>query len=96
MVGYEPDKVWLAVIPGDGSATMTLEFPVGKQGQDSFSSVPVTIQVDPITCTGEGDEPLEGCKVIEGCSSISLNDGATDAFHMYWNNDRKILMWWRL
>lgn len=100
IVGYEKEQaVWVGVVPGSDkkrvSKPVMMRFPVGKHSQDSFCSVPVQIEAQPIECDDEELGALPGCKRVRGCSDFSIVDHACDSFHFYWDSSRKRLMWWR-
>lgn len=93
-VGYHGKSVWVGFIP-DGGRPVTMRFPIGQGGQDSFCSTPVHIETSPLTCSSD-EGALPGCKKIPGCREFSVGDENCDSFHFYWHALRKELAWWRL
>ena len=100
IVGYENDKVvWLGVVIGGKKdivlKPITMSFTVDSRNQTSFCSIPVHIEVQPISCKDEDIGTLPGCKEVKGCSEFSMIDNACDSFHFYWDSSKKGLVWWR-
>ena len=98
VVGYQKHAVWLGVVFGSKSPRTSkptvLRFELGKEAQNSFCAMPVSIEVRPIDCTTE-DGPLPGCRPIKGCMAFSMVDERCDSHHFYWDSIQKSLAWWR-
>lgn len=100
IVGYEkPDVVWLGLVPSSNTNTTSiplfLKFFKGKQAQDSFCSVPITLKAVSLKCTDEDIGKLPGCKPVKECFEIVLSDDSCDSIHVYWNNNKRNISWWR-
>lgn len=100
MAGYQGrDIVTIGMVPGgdkDRVAVPTvMTFSVGEMAQDSFCGTPVWIETSPIQCRDEEYGDLPGCREVKGCNDFSLADGKCDAFHFYWDSERKGIVWWR-
>jgi hypothetical protein len=97
VVGYDEKSVWLALVAGIKGSKLAKpiiqQFSIG-QSQSSFCARPVHVDVYPPDCEGNAG-PLPGCKAVKGAAQFSLEDGACDSFHFYWDRDRRALRWWR-
>jgi len=92
------NSVWFGIVPGQTdpgiSKPITVQFSIGPAAQDSFCAMPVRIETSPIECDADG-APLPGCKVVKGCSALSVVDDECDSFHAYWNANSATVSWWR-
>jgi hypothetical protein len=84
--------------PALGAQPQTLSFGVDPARQDAICGLPAVLEVTEADCSPEalGSEPLEGCKFTPNAQQISLSDGMCDSIHMYWNNEKRQVWWWRL
>lgn len=94
LLGHRKDRVVVAVVRGPlapGTPVWTLEFPVKGGGEDALCSADAKIAVEPL-----GDET----KTRRGGGGqgvgLNLHDDKCDAFHIFWNPEKKKLEWWRL
>lgn len=97
MVGHRRNNVLIGIVPAAHSKPIVFEFrgdnPVG---QDAFCEPKVRLVPEPRDCIGAEDVRIKGCKVLKGCSAFGAYDDDCDAFHFYWDNRKKKLVYWRL
>lgn len=79
--------------PLEGAArAWALQFPVGEETQDGLCSPRVRLVAEEVT-----EEAFEGAgKLPRGSRGLALHDDLCDAFHLYWDPQRKRFAWWRL
>ncbi len=96
VIGTEKDNVVVAVVWGTPKSSPQLfSFPIRRDTQSGFCTVPKKIEVSPLDC--ESDEgTLPGCTVVKGCKSFTVIDDDCDPFNFYWDASRKTLAWWRM
>ena len=92
LTGLGADRVVVGIVRGPvaaGTPVSTLEFPLTGGGEDALCSRDVKITVEPL-----GDE----AKTRKGRAGmgINLHDDKCDAFHIFWNPEKKKFEWWRL
>ena len=91
LTGLRKDRVVVGIVHGPlaaGTPVWTLDFPVNGGGEDALCSPDARIAVEPL-----GDE----AKTHGGQGmGINLHDDKCDAFHIFWNPEKKKFEWWRL
>jgi hypothetical protein len=94
LIGLRKDRVVVGIVRGPlvpGTPVWTLEFPVKGGGEDALCSADAKIAVEPL-----GDE----AKTRRGGGGqgvgLNLHDDKCDAFHIFWNPEKKKFEWWRL
>jgi hypothetical protein len=90
LTGTRKDRVVVGIVRGPlaaGTPVWTLEFPVKGGGEEALCSPDAKIAVEPL-----GDE----AKTRKGGAGLNLHDDKCDAFHIFWNPEKKKFEWWRL
>ena len=93
LTGTRKDRVVVGIVHGPlaaGTPVWTLEFPVKGGGEDALCSPDARIAVEPL-----GDEAKTRRGNGQGVG-LNLHDDKCDAFHIFWNPDKKKFEWWRL
>lgn len=93
LVQHEP-FVELTVKRAAAATPESFRFAVDASSQAAICSLPATLEVSPASCAGE-DEPLPGCRNVQGKMDLSISDDACDAIHLYWNEEAQRMAWWR-
>jgi hypothetical protein len=92
--GLREDRVVVGLVHGPvaaGSPAWTLEFPWNGGGEDALCSKDARIAPEPLddTAAARAGRPVKG-------TGINLHDDRCDAFHIFWNPEKKKFEWWRL
>lgn len=93
LTGTRKDRVVVGIVHGPiatGTPAWTLEFPWKGGGEDALCSQDAKIAIEPL-----GDEAKSRAG-HGGGMGINLHDDKCDAFHIFWNPDKKKFEWWRL
>lgn len=94
LLGRAKGQVVVGIVHGPitlGTPVWTLEFPVSGGGEDALCSPDAKITVEPL-----GDEAkTRAGRTIKGMG-LNLHDDHCDAFHIFWNPDKKKFEYWRL
>jgi hypothetical protein len=93
LTGLGKEQVVVGIVHGPvaaGAPVYTLEFPLNGGGEDALCSRDVKITFEPL-----GDEAKTHNGGTKGMG-INLHDDKCDAFHIFWNPDKKKFEWWRL
>jgi hypothetical protein len=94
ILGHAKNQVVVGIVHGPiapGSPAWTLEFPVSGGGEDALCSPDAKITAEPL-----GDEAkTRAGRTIKGVG-LNLHDDHCDAFHIFWNPDKKKFEYWRL
>ncbi len=93
LTGLGKEQVVVGIVHGPvaaGTPVYTLEFPLNGGGEDALCSRDVKITLEPL-----GDEAKTHNGGTKGMG-INLHDDKCDAFHIFWNPDKKKFEWWRL
>ncbi len=94
LLGFEKDRVVVGVVQGppnaDKGGVWTLDFP-WDGGEDALCSKKAKITPEPLAENPgpKAEHPRKGL-------GINLSDDLCDAFHIYWNPQRRTFEWWRL
>jgi hypothetical protein len=94
LVGLAKGQVVVGIVRGPltpGSQVWTLEFPVGGGGEDALCTPDAKIAVEPL---GDEEKTRSG-HTLKGVG-LNLHDDHCDAFHIFWNPDKKKFEYWRL
>ena len=94
VTGLRKDRVVVGLVHGPltaGSPAWTLEFPWKGGGEDALCSRDARIAPEPLDdeATTRAGHPVKG-------TGINLHDDRCDAFHIFWNPEKKKFEWWRL
>ena len=98
LAGYTAKSMHLGVVFGSRKSPHLLAFeapPMQDDGARGASLVVESGDMDYDPAADDGPGELEGFKRSAQCIDVSLRDGDTDAYHAYWNHQRKVLGWWR-
>lgn len=92
--GSAKDRVVVGLVHGPlsaGSPAWTLEFPWSGGGEDALCSKDARIAPEPLddNASARVGRPVKG-------TGINLHDDKCDAFHIFWNPEKKKFEWWRL
>ena len=92
--GLGKERVVVGLVHGPlaaGSPAWTLEFPWNGGGEDALCSRDARIAPEPLddTASARTGRPVKG-------TGINLHDDKCDAFHIFWNPEKKKFEWWRL
>lgn len=93
--GIAKDRVIVGIVRGPlvaGSPAWTLEFPVKGGGEDALCSPDAKIALEPLN---DESKTLAEHRTARG-TGINLHDDKCDAFHIFWNPEKKKFEWWRL
>ncbi|HEY2295832.1 MAG TPA: hypothetical protein VGM86_34450 [Thermoanaerobaculia bacterium] len=93
LLGTRKDHVVVGIVHGPlaaGTPIWTLEFSVKGGGEDALCSPDAKITVEPL-----GDEAKTRRGGGQGVG-LNLHDDKCDAFHIFWNPEKKKFEWWRL
>lgn len=93
LLGLRKDRVVVGIVHGPlaaGTPVWTLEFSVNGGGEDALCSPEAKIAIEPL-----GDEAKTRRGGAQGVG-VNLHDDKCDAFHIFWNPDKKKFEWWRL
>jgi hypothetical protein len=93
LLGSRKDRVVVGIVHGPlaaGTPVWTLEFPWKGGGEDALCSPDAKIAVEPL-----GDEAKTRRRGGQGVG-LNLHDDKCDAFHIFWNPEKKKFEWWRL
>jgi hypothetical protein len=93
LTGLRKDHFVVGVVRGPvvpGTPVWTLEFPLKGGGEDALCSPDAKITIEPL-----GDEEKARRAGGQGMG-INLHDDKCDAFHIFWNPEKKKFEWWRL
>jgi hypothetical protein len=93
--GTAKDRVIVGIVRGPlvaGSPAWTLEFPVKGGGEDALCSPDAKIALEPLN---DESKTLAEHRTAKG-TGINLHDDKCDAFHIFWNPEKKKFEWWRL
>ncbi|HEY0511838.1 MAG TPA: hypothetical protein VGH73_08040 [Thermoanaerobaculia bacterium] len=93
--GIARDRVVVGIVKGPvvaGSPVWTLEFPSKGGGEDALCSPDARIALEPL---GDESKTLAGHPNARG-TGINLHDDKCDAFHIFWDPEKKKFEWWRL
>jgi hypothetical protein len=93
--GLSKDRVVVGIVRGPlvaGTPIWTLEFPWTGGGEDALCSRDAKITVEPL---GDESKTLAEHPTAKG-TGINLHDDKCDAFHIFWNPEKKKFEWWRL
>ena len=93
--GTTKDRVVVGIVRGPivaGSPVSALEFPWSGGGEDALCSRDAKIALEPL---GDESKTLAGHPNARG-TGINLHDDKCDAFHIFWNPEKKKFEWWRL
>ncbi|MFL6237043.1 MAG: hypothetical protein ACJ76N_28190 [Thermoanaerobaculia bacterium] len=93
LTGTRKDRVVVGIVRGPltaGTPVWTLEFPVKGGGEEALCSPDAKITIEPLD-----DEEKARRSGGQGMG-INLHDDKCDAFHIFWNPEKKKFEWWRL
>jgi hypothetical protein len=94
--GIRKDRVVVGIVEGPISArsrTWFLDFPWKGGGEAALCSQKAKITLEPLDPATEAGARKVARKPGVG---INLHDERCDAFHIYWDPERKTFDWWRL
>ena len=94
VLGQAKGQVVVGIVHGpviSTSPVWTLEFPVGGGGEDALCSAEAKLAVEPL---GDEEKTRSGHS-LKGVG-LNLHDDHCDAFHIFWNPDKKKFEYWRL
>ncbi|HSS75902.1 MAG TPA: hypothetical protein VLV54_04075 [Thermoanaerobaculia bacterium] len=94
--GIHKDHVVVGIVEGPISAhsrTWFLDFPWKGGGEGALCSEKAKITLEPLDPATEAGARKVASKPGVG---INLHDDRCDAFHIYWDPQRKTFDWWRL
>jgi hypothetical protein len=94
VLGQAKGQVVVGIVHGPiapASPAWTLEFPVGGGGEDALCSAEAKLTVEPL-----GDEAKTRPGHTAKGMGLNLHDDHCDAFHIFWNPDKKKFEYWRL
>jgi hypothetical protein len=94
--GIRKDRVVVGIVEGPISArsrTWFLDFPWKGGGEGALCSEKAKITLEPLDPATEAGARKVVSKPGVG---INLHDDRCDAFHIYWDPERKTFDWWRL
>jgi hypothetical protein len=94
--GIRKDRVVVGIVEGPISArsrTWFLDFPWKGGGEGALCSEKAKITLEPLDPATEAGARKVASKPGVG---INLHDERCDAFHIYWDPERKTFDWWRL
>jgi hypothetical protein len=94
LTGTSKDRVVVGIVRGPvamGTPVWTLEFPWSGGGEDALCSRDAKIAAEPLDDEAESrtGHPVKG-------TGLNLHDDRCDAFHIFWNPEKKKFEWWRL
>ena len=95
-IGIRKDRVVVGIVEGPISArsrTWFLDFPWKGGGESALCSEKAKITLEPLDPATEAGARKVASKPGVG---INLHDDRCDAFHIYWDPERKTFDWWRL
>lgn len=96
--GLRKDRVLVGIVKGPleaKSSIWILDFPWGKESQDSLCSKKVKIELEDLDDSSTAGAKPAHSKKGKG-KGISLYDDRCDAFHIYWSAEDQKFDWWRL
>lgn len=94
LTGISKDRVVVGIVRGPVTAeapVWTLEFPWSGGGEDALCSRDAKIAAEPL-----GDEAESRTGHAAKGTGLNLHDDRCDAFHIFWNPQKKKFEWWRL
>jgi hypothetical protein len=94
--GIRKDRVVVGIVEGPVSArsrTWFLDFPWKGGGEGALCSDKVKMTLEPLDAAAKAGERKVANKPGVG---LNLHDDRCDAFHIYWDPERKTFDWWRL
>ncbi|HSS51622.1 MAG TPA: hypothetical protein VLX28_21975 [Thermoanaerobaculia bacterium] len=94
--GLRKDRVVVGIVEGPISAhsrTWFLDFPWKGGGEGALCSEKAKMTLEPLDAAAKAGERKVANKPGVG---LNLHDDRCDAFHIYWDPERKTFDWWRL
>ncbi|HEV7785132.1 MAG TPA: hypothetical protein VGQ28_07335 [Thermoanaerobaculia bacterium] len=94
--GLRKDRVVVGIVEGPISArsrTWFLDFPWKGGGEGALCSEKAKMTLEPLDSAAKAGERKVANKPGVG---LNLHDDRCDAFHIYWDPERKTFDWWRL
>jgi hypothetical protein len=94
--GLRKDRVVVGIVEGPISAhsrTWFLDFPWKGGGEAALCSEKAKMTIEPLDSAAKAGERKVANKPGVG---LNLHDDRCDAFHIYWDPERKTFDWWRL
>jgi hypothetical protein len=94
--GLRKDRVVVGIVEGPITArsrTWFLDFPWKGGGEGSLCSEKAKMTVEPLDAATKAGARKAANKPGVG---LNLHDDRCDAFHIYWDPERKTFDWWRL
>jgi hypothetical protein len=80
----------------NGIKKESLNFFVDRGKQDGFCGWPVELIAEPLDYEPDpAVGPLQGYVKSNRTIGVRISDGRCDDFHIYWNQDRQGIDWWR-
>jgi hypothetical protein len=95
LTGTRKDHFVVGIVHGPlaaGTPVWTLDFPIKGGGEDALCSPDARIALEPL---GDESKTLAGHPNARG-TGINLHDDKCDAFHIFWDPEKKKFEWWRL
>lgn len=93
-LGYDQNRAWVRVETLRKPHTFSL--PKSTDSAYGLAAFPVKVRLENMDCTGSEGTPLAGCRPVKRCRAFRLDDGMTDAIHVYWNAKQQQFNFWRL
>ena len=91
-LGYRKGEIVIGFIRAATHAVQLISFAVGANQQAAVCRLPVRIASETVDLEPDYDPNSEP---IRTCRGISIEDDACDSLHLFWNDTKKQLNWWR-
>lgn len=98
--GIRKDRFVVGIVEGPISArsrTWFLDFPWQGGGEGALCSDKAKMTLEPLdSATKAGERKVANKPANKPGLGLNLHDDRCDAFHIYWDPERKTFDWWRL
>lgn len=97
--GLRKDRFVVGIVEGPISArsrTWFLDFPWKGGGEGALCSEKAKMTIEPLDSAAKAGERKVANKPGKPGVGLNLHDDRCDAFHIYWDAERKTFDWWRL
>jgi hypothetical protein len=98
--GIRKDRFVVGIVEGPISAhsrTWFLDFPWKGGGEGALCSDKAKMTLEPLdSATKAGERKVANKPASKPGLGLNLHDDRCDAFHIYWDPERKTFDWWRL
>jgi hypothetical protein len=84
----------VGVVLGNRRSVYIKTLPIADPSQESICAGPASIWVESLSDEPDADAP--GFVKSKAGTSFGLGGGECDAFHFYWDAQKKEITWWRL